>query len=114
MPLPRDGVAKAKGIGLAEWTVPFLELSEEARERKAFPLPKRLPALSKEDTTQSISAFIRGDLAITGYQARHLGCFDSCFRVLEDPPIAPASGGKSQNVGLDRIPCATRIAKALV
>lgn len=51
---------KAKGIGLAEWTVPFLELSEEARERKAFPLPKRLPALSKEDTTQSTSAFIKG------------------------------------------------------
>lgn len=42
----RDGVPKAKGIGLAEWTVPFLELSEEARERKAFPPLKRLHALS--------------------------------------------------------------------
>lgn len=41
-----DGVPKAKGIGLAEGPVPFLELSEEARERKAFPPPNRLHALS--------------------------------------------------------------------
>jgi hypothetical protein len=45
MLLPKDGVPKAKGVGLAEGAVPFLKLSEQARERKAFPPPNRLQAL---------------------------------------------------------------------
>lgn len=76
-------------------------------ERKVFPPPNRLHALSSEDTTQSTSASIKSNQAIAGYQVRHLGHFDSGFSVLEDPLIAPAPCGKSQNVGLGRIPCAT-------